>query len=152
MSLTRSLDDGLFPRKRGIVAFVLNNPSIADDEIDDPTVKRGWQFTESWGYGHMIFVNTNPYRATIPRDALRPPEHIMQTNDQWLRYVMAHCELVVCAWGDKANPILAQRAIKVMHSLGPLHALKVTKLGNPHHPLYLPGDLQPQIWTPPCLH
>lgn len=129
-------------------AWVLNNPSIADGQTDDPTVRRAWAFTRDWGYDSMVFVNTNPYRSTNPSAAGEPPEYIQAINDKWLREVMMSCQMVVCGWGDKANPKLTGRAVRIMHEIGPLHALRITMSGNPQHPLYLPGNLTPTLWSP----
>lgn len=137
---------GYTPRLSGFVAWVLNNPSIADGDIDDPTVKRGWGYTRAWGYGAMIFLNTNCWRATNPAMAQTPDAGVMWSNDQWLRHGMEISALTICGWGDKADPILARHTWEVLHPLGPLHALRVTMSGNPQHPLYLPGNLTPQIW------
>lgn len=139
----------------GFVAWVLNNPSTADADIDDPTSRRCWAFTQAWGYGNMMIVNTNPFRATDPVRARNsmPHERILVANDSWLRYAQGQSPLVVCGWGDKANPELALRAVKVLHAVGPLHVLGVTQAGNPRHPLYQPGDLKPTLWRPTaCLH
>ena len=132
----------------GFVAWVLNNPSTADAELDDPTVRKCWTYTLRWGYGAMMFVNTNPWRSTDPKGARVPHEDYLLANDSWLRYAVGQCPYVVAAWGDRANRDLAMRAVNIIHPIGPLHALRVTQSGNPQHPLYLPGDLQPQLWKP----
>lgn len=139
--------NGYTPTLPGFVAFVLNNPSIADSDIDDPTVMRGWGYTKAWGYGAMIFVNTNCWRATNPAMARQPDECIMSVNDQWLRHAAEISAVTICGWGDKADPDLARRAWEVLHVAGPVHALRITKAGNPQHPLYLPGTLRPQLWN-----
>lgn len=131
----------------GVVAWVLNNPSMADHEQDDPTVRRMWAFTLAWGFSAMGVFNINPYRATDPKDAVVPPLHIQEVNDGWLRTAMS-CSIVVCGWGDKGERSLIRRALGVMHPMGPLSSLRVTKQGNPQHPLYLPGDLKPEPWNP----
>lgn len=136
----------------GAVAWILNNPSTADHEVDDPTVRRAWAFTLRWGYGAMMFVNTNPYRATDPKLAKVPDEQVLLANDSWLAYAMGQCPLVVAAWGDKANKELARRAVAVVHPIGPLYCLGQTQLDNPRHPLYLPGDLTPVLWKPKGLN
>jgi len=142
-----------FAHVKRAIGWVLNNPSTADGEHNDPTVAKAWAFSTAWGYDSMVFVNTNPYRSTDPKLAKMPPEEVLVQNDEWLRTIMTSTLMVVCGWGDKANPELARRAVIVMHELGPLHALKVTKSGNPGHPLYLPGDLKPTLWNPDkCLH
>lgn len=134
------------------VAWVLNNPSTADALTDDPTVRKCWKFTRAWGFASMMFVNTNPHRATDPKAARMPPEEVLVANDSWLQLAASNWPYVIAAWGDKANPVLAQRAINVIHPLGPLHAMRVTKAGNPQHPLYLPGSTLPQIWKPTGLN
>lgn len=137
---------GFTPTHPGFVAWGLNNPSIADSDIDDPTVLRGWDFTKRWGYGAMIFVNVNPWRSTNPLLAQMPEESVQTVNDQWLRHAMHISGMFVCGWGDKADTELAKRAFDVLHSEGPVYALRITKAGNPQHPLYLPGITMPTIW------
>ena len=130
------------------VGWVLNNPSTADHDVDDATVRRAWAFTQSWGYNGMLFVNTNPYRCTNPSAQKMPPAHILAYNDGYIIECMSQCQLVVAAWGGNAMPELVQRAVRVLHACGPLHALTVLSSGNPGHPLYLPSKLQPQPWKP----
>jgi hypothetical protein len=101
----------------------------------------------------MMFVNTNPFRATDPNVGRMAADagfndDILAANDSWLRYAQGQCPYLIAAWGDKAAPYLVRRAISVLHPIGPLHAMRVTKQGNPQHPLYLPGNLQPQLWAP----
>lgn len=152
--LVRSLERELWHEhiKPGAIAWMLNNPSTADAEVDDPTVRKCWKYTTQWGYGSMMFVNTNPYRSTEPKLAKVPDEHVLLANDSWLRYAVTQCPYVIAAWGDKANPELVRRAVNVIHPLGPLHALKVTKGGQPGHPLYLPGCAYPELWKPTGLN
>lgn len=146
MQLGRALDS--WQLGMSYIAWVLNNPSTADGETDDPTIKRLWQFTLDWRYGCMVVVNTNPWRSTDPKLARVPGDYVMEANDSWLVNAIGYSDKVICGWGDKAFPDLAQRAINVLHSLGPVYALRVTKRGNPQHPLYLPGNLEPQLWSP----
>lgn len=147
-SLTR--DDGAARQInwRKTLVFALNNPSIADHKIDDPTARRGWGYVLSWGYWRMIFVNTNPHRSTDPASAILPPEEILRENDGHLLWAAKQADLIICAWGTKARPELAVRAVKILSSVRPLHVLALSKDGIPKHPLYLKGDLQPQLWKP----
>ncbi len=137
------------------VVFILNNPSVADASIDDPTVRRGWGFTEAWGYNRMVFVNTNPYRATNPKAAARPESWARVDNHVTLgflatphTYPYSQPPLVVCAWGDDAMPDLARLARDAFtrHDVPVYHLGILTKAGNPRHILYLKGDLQPTVW------
>lgn len=142
------------PGRQGIIGrtalFCLNNPSTADDTLDDPTVTRGWGFTESWGCDTMVFVNTNCYRATNPRDRKPMGDYWAAYNDIVLAHFARKAEIVVCAWGDAADPEDARRALAVLRGTGkPPHYLgTLTKAGNPRHILYLKGDLRPTVWAP----
>lgn len=151
--LVRALERGMFaPTKQGAIAWVLCNPSTADAEVDDATVRKCWRYTVGWGYGSMMFVNVNPYRSTNPKAQVEPAEPWLVCNDSWLRYAVTQCPYVIAAWGDSALPTLVKRAVSVIHPLGPLHSLHVTKSGQPGHPLYLPGDAQPRLWKPTGLN
>jgi hypothetical protein len=132
-SLTRE-DESLFDSEKRHVVFVLNNPSTADAESEDHTSRKGWAYTVSWGYRRMSFVNTNPYRSTDPSMARIPPENILSENDTHLRFAVASSDLVICAWGADADPILAKRALTVLRFQKTLHVLKLTKAGIPWNP------------------
>lgn len=146
-SLTREEEHPLFESK-GTVLFGLNNPSKADAEVDDQTVKKGWSYVWAWGYHRMIYVNTNPFRATDPKQATRniPSPEIMTENDTHIRFAVAEADLVICAWGTKALPCMADRMLGVLWAQKPLYVLELSKDGIPKHPLYLKGDLQPALW------
>jgi hypothetical protein len=144
----RKCCEGGLKRNSGFVLWVGNNPSTADGEFDDNTVRRMWAFTRLWEFNTLQIANTNCYRSTDPNSALVPPNFILDINDDWLRSLHTRSAFTVCAWGDKANPKLAERAVRALHPLGPLHALRETKAGNPQHPLYLPAVLAPELWIP----
>lgn len=129
------------------VAFGLLNPSKADAEIDDATVRKGWAYTRAWDCYRMVFVNTNPYRSTNPKSARMPPESVLLENDEYLRRAAREAHIFVCAWGTKASLELAFRATRVLQAETDLHFLALCVDGvTPKHPLYQRGDLQPTLW------
>lgn len=128
------------------VVFALNNPSTADAESDDNTSRKGWSYARYWDCHHLIFVNTNPFRSTDPDGAELPPESVLQQNDSWLLHAALQADIVVCAWGVAARPALAARAAALLGAVAPLHYLELANNGTPKHPLYLKGDLKPQVW------
>lgn len=127
-------------------AFVMLNPSTADDSNDDPTIRRCKGFAKSWGYTSLIVVNTNPMRSTNPKRTPEPTEFDLLENDEYLRRAAFYADIVVCAWGGFVNPELETRVIDVYMET-PLHHLGLTKGGKPRHPLYLPATLRPTPWS-----
>ncbi|MCL6576102.1 DUF1643 domain-containing protein [Kyrpidia sp.] len=60
-SLTREWDASK-PR----VVFIMLNPSTADDDQDDNSVKRCIGFAKKWGFGSLEVVNLFAYRTPNP--------------------------------------------------------------------------------------
>lgn len=120
------------------------NPSTADANIDDPTIRRCLGFSQAWGYDGMMVCNLFAYRSTDP-DELRPTlEYAGVMNGIMVQAAAPGAELIVCAWGGH-RIVTAEIVNQTARVIGkPLHALALTKGGQPRHPLYLPEHLQPQ--------
>lgn len=136
------------------IAFVMLNPSTADAEEDDPTIRKCIGFAQRLGYRGIDVVNLYAYRATKPSDLRAAGYPIGPDGDAWL---MLTCHktvegggIVVCAWGQNASKL--QRPIDVMRSMrfGRVavkpHALALCKDGTPAHPLMLPYTCTPQAF------
>lgn len=129
----------------GTVAWVMLNPSTADAEVNDPTIRRCIDFTQRWGYGSMLVLNLYALRATDPDELIREPAPCGPDNDRVIAELAPACDLIVCAWGT--HPMAPPRARAVESLLGPavpLYGLRWTVTGEPGHPLYLPASLTPQ--------
>ena len=132
------------------LGFIMLNPSTADADVDDPTIRRCLGFARSLGYDGIRVFNLYAFRATKPADLWKADEPTGgDRNDDLLREVLrqAQHQLVIAAWGAHAR---ADRVAELMSWTGSeyLHALGVTKDGAPRHPLYLRADAQPQPWRP----
>lgn len=144
-------------------AFVMLNPSTADATEDDPTIRRCMAFAARWGCGELIVVNLFAVRATKPAEMLKADdpvgpdnmEHIKKVADYVARGILAEDRRgpfrhlagpVVCAWGNH-GPYMGQDETVLgwleAEGVTPM-ALKVTKAGEPCHPLYLPATLEPR--------
>src|SRR3954470_11499675 len=56
-----------------MLPFVMLNPSTADDEVDDPTIRRCMGFARREGLGGIVVANLYALRATYPKSlALHP--------------------------------------------------------------------------------
>jgi hypothetical protein len=134
--------------ERGSAVFLMLNPSTADAEHDDPTIRRCRGFAKKWGCNGIIVVNLYAYRATDPADLHRAGYPIGPENDAWLSNVARENGDVLCAWGTKAQGGRVDDVCRMLRAAGArLSHLGLTKEGHPRHPLYLPGELMPQVWT-----
>ena len=135
--LTRSWAEG-----NGLcVAFVGLNPSTADADVDDPTIRRCVGFAKAWGYSSLAMVNLFAFRATQPADMEAAADPVGPDNDGWLRTASASAAITVAAWG--AGGGFKRRDEAVRDLLMRRHYLRLTKDGHPGHPLYLPASLTP---------
>lgn len=129
--------------------FVGLNPSTADETNDDPTIRRCIGFAKAWGFSGLVMTNLFAFRATDPKDMKRAADPVGTENDETLVKLAACCGLVVAAWGAHGSYRGRDREVRAL--LPNLHYLKLTKDGHPSHPLYLPGDLTPQLWADAAL-
>jgi hypothetical protein len=124
------------------IAFVLLNPSTADELVDDPTIRRCIGFAQRAGFGGLEIVNLYAYRATKPVDLRRAGYLVGPDNDAHIAAAMAVSRKVVLAWGGQARDMERQAAIfrllREAHRLP--YCLRVTGDGFPEHPLRLPSD------------
>jgi len=49
------------------VLFIGLNPSTADHQQDDPTIRRCIRFARDWGFGELIAANLFAFRTKSPR-------------------------------------------------------------------------------------
>lgn len=147
-SLWRTWDES-----KPAVLFCMLNPSTADADVDDPTIRRCIGFAKRWGYGTLLVWNLYALRATDPRE-LDTAEHPIGPDDEdHLWRLMGRAESIVVAWGAKPNRGRYVNRERTMFR-GPFHdrevyALGVTKDGHPRHPLYVRGDALPQRYPEP---
>jgi hypothetical protein len=152
-TLERRWDDQPFGSP-GVVAWLMMNPSTADEQVDDPTVRRARDFTRRWGYGAMVVLNAFALRATRPAMLLEAADPVGRPeNDAAITRWAKQAEMVVAAWGLPPKPLwgrsLEVAALLAQAGARPM-ALKVTQSGQPGHPLYIGGETRPVPWVPPA--
>lgn len=132
--------------------FCMLNPSTADEQADDPTIRRCIGFAKAWGHGGVCVVNLFALRSTAPAGLLGVVDPVGPDNDDTLR-IVARTTPLVFAWGSQAGRLgrLVERRARAVRELveglgGNPVALATTQTGAPRHPLYLAGDLQPRPW------
>ena len=135
--------NGMF--SQGYAVFIGLNPSTADENNDDPTIRRCIGFAKDWGCIGLCMVNLFAFRATSPAVMKAQEDPIGPENDETLDYVASGAGVIVAAWGNDGAFLDRDKKVKAMFPN--LHHLGLTKKGCPRHPLYLPKGLKPTPWT-----
>lgn len=136
------------------LVFVMLNPSSADANDDDPTLRRCIGFGRAFGRCRIHVVNLFAYRTPYTKELKRAHasgvDVVGPRNGQALD---ALAGTVVCAWGPPAWPFVRERAHAVAAQLTsrgvPLLCLGRSKDGSPRHPLMLPGASPLEPWSLP---
>ena len=132
------------------VTWIMLNPSTADEDVDDPTIRRCTGFTKAWGYGGFTVVNLYALRSTDPKALLDHPDPIGSGNGYHLSVAIRQGALNIAAWGAGAGGLPYVDIIRLAKAEDrQLHCLGTTKAGFPRHPLYVRGDTAPTPWPPP---
>ncbi|WP_018390874.1 DUF1643 domain-containing protein [Ancylobacter sp. FA202] len=123
--------------------FVMLNPSTADGEQDDPTIRRCVGFARAWGYDRMEVINLFAHRATDPRAllALNDADDPVGPDNRgaFANVLFGSCPvgLVVCAWGAHGGHLGQDETALGWIGSHKRFALGLTKAGHPRHPLYV---------------
>lgn len=148
------------PGKVRKVLFVMLNPSTADGETDDATIRRCVAFGKRENAGEVEVVNLFAFRATHPKDL--PADFsraVGPGNNEAIRGALSGADLVICAWGATRHPFLSERVSAVAAMIDaeaafrPFHrplavmCLGRTAAGHPRHPVRLAGDTPLVPWS-----
>jgi len=154
--LTRHFDG---PDDGTTMAFVMLNPSTADEHVDDPTIRRCVGFAKREGFCGIRVANLFPFRSTDPKGLLDcGVSGLCSTEEEmsaWrgVTYGPRTCTTVV-AWGSPRSGSLrtlienkARLFTAWAHTFDiALHCLGTTKDGHPRHPLMLPRGAELRPW------
>jgi hypothetical protein len=144
-TLWRKWDDAA-PR----ILFVMLNPSRANEEINDQTIRTCIGFAMHQNFGSMEVVNLFAYRTSDPRMLMRARNPIGEENDAFILEGCQRSSTIVLAWGnhgkhlDRSNSVISDL---VRQTTQDLVCLGTTKEGFPRHPLYVKRttDLTPYL-------
>lgn len=131
------------------------NPSTADSDTDDPTIRRMIGFAEREGFGGIEVVNLLSQRTKDPKELEPIPEPGLARAER--RDAILRCRRVVVAWGalnvgQEVGALCDRQAFRVRRDARAagqtLWCLGRTKAGEPRHPLYLKSDTPMEVWKP----
>lgn len=127
-------------KRHGIVLFVGLNPSTADENFNDPTVRRCIGFARDWGYGGMYMGNIFAFRNTYPETLkICGVDPIGQENDAHLLAMAKEAKLTILACGN--GGLYQGRGYVVEQMFPNAWSFGYTRQGMPKHPLYVPSDV-----------
>lgn len=120
----------------GYVQFILLNPSDANEERNDPTVRRCVAYGLRWQFALVCITNLFAYVSPDPDDLLRVRDPIGPLNDERLISISKNARMIVAAWGIHGKFFGRHDKVKDLFA-GRLHCFGTNKDGTPKHPLYL---------------
>jgi hypothetical protein len=138
-SLSRTWDNS-----KAYVLFIGLNPSTADENKDDPTIRRCIDYAKSWGFGGLKMVNLFAYRATLPSDLKKADFPIGVDNDKHIKELSSSASITIVAWSNDGSYL--NRDKEVLELIKNPMCLNINKSGQPSHPLYQKKDLKPKSY------
>lgn len=129
----------IWDKSKPYVMFIGLNPSTANSNTDDPTIRRVQKFAFDWGYGGVYMMNLFTFITPYPEKLELCDDHI-EENNRWLHVIHAKCDRIIFAWGSFKQA--EQRANYILERFKGF-ALEINKDGSPKHPLYVKSDIEP---------
>jgi hypothetical protein len=159
--------------ERPTLVFVGLNPSCADGQRDDPTLRRLVAYGRRWGFGRLEVINLFGAVATTPMALKRLSDPVGADNEAWIRRCLRRLgpwrsealsahesagadpvgplgSLLWLGWGNGGAWRGRDRALLALvgeFALEPF-ALCCTASGQPRHPLYCPAAMTPGPFAP----
>jgi hypothetical protein len=149
---------GRWWNERERVCWIMLNPSTADAERDDPTLKAIIRRSQAWDCGALTVVNLYPFRTSSPRECQKWLEaegngEALQRNLREVTDAIRRSAWVIAAWGAAPWAVSDGRLVaKIARSEKVfIHCLGVTSSGAPKHPLArgrhrIPAEQEPMLW------
>jgi hypothetical protein len=126
------------------VLFVGLNPSTADENKDDPTIRKCINYAKYWGYGGLRMANLFAFRATLPIDLKQANKPVGIDNDRHIKSLSKGADMIVIAWGNDGSYL--GRDKEVLKLIKSPMCLNINKSRQPSHPLYQKKIISPQLY------
>lgn len=146
-----------------VAAWLMLNPSTADAELDDPTLRRCMDFSAQWGMTGVVVVNVFPFRSPDPKvlwawlNAIddEPDAAAIATNLRRIHAASNEAALRVVGFGAEAPQRAPEHLTRALEAFGAgAMCLGTNANGWPLHPMArgksrVPSYAKPTIWTWP---
>jgi hypothetical protein len=134
--------------------FIMLNPSTADADKDDPTIRKCVGFAKQWKFERLTVLNLFAFRATDPKVLLSMDDRrggidpVGFRNQEHVEEICTDAGRIVCAWGAHGDHLQQNETMLGWLFGFNLHCLGLTKHGHPKHPLYVPYETPLQEYIP----
>jgi len=138
------------------IAVIMVNPSAADADRNDPTIRRVAGFAQREGWGCFTVVNLFGLIASSITMLAQVEDAAGPDNADHLARAIVEADRCVVAWGRLTKLPMHLRGAwqevdRLARSAGkPLHCWGITQAGDPRHPLFLPRDTALKCWQSPA--
>ncbi len=143
----------IWDRNKSFVLWILMNPSVACVDYSDSTLRKTGKFSRAWGYGGQLIGNLYAYRATDKNRLLEVDDPVGPDNDTAILRMARQVKTIVLAYGQPPKKLKkrGEEVVKLLQNHPGLSYLKLARDGKtPCHPLYLPGNLIPRVFSDVC--
>ena len=128
----------IWDSKKPKALYIMLNPSYADNESDDPTIRRLIFFSKKFKFGGFYVTNLFSQITPYPKE-LNMDNNSKKKNLIIISELIKKSDLIVYAWGNLVSePIELRKLIESPLCFG------INKNGTPRHPLYLRSDTKLQ--------
>ena len=123
-----------------VVAYFGVNPSTADEDIDDATVRKWRGFSQRLQANRFIVGNVFAYRATDVSQLANVEDAVGPDNPMHLKSIIAEADILIPCWGSRNKlpqilwPHLDNLLFVLLHSGKPVYCFGKTASQDPKHP------------------
>ena len=133
------------------------NPSVADEERPDATIRKVVGFADRWGFGGIVMVNLYAWVSQDPSAMKRMIREkgeryvIGEANDHVLMRAFSKHEHVWFAWGANGTLHRAEAVLALARAYKrEPFCIGVSENGHPLHPLIQAWKSERRPWVPPA--
>ena len=137
------------------MSIIMVNPSTADAEKDDPTIRKVLGFAERLQCDRIIVGNKFAYRAKDVSALRSAPDPIGPENEKHIEQILRDGDIHIAAWGslNKLPETLRSQwksIVRIADRVGVrLHCIGYNEDGSPRHPLMTSYNTFMSPWTVP---
>lgn len=141
--------------------FIMLNPSTANHDKDDPTIRRCLSFAHQLRCDRIYIANIFAYRTPYPKElrAASSGDVIGEENADWIKTLVDvtwrredNRGYVIAAWGpggrfmEQDKTVLGWIDTEVARRGETVHCLGHSQDGSPRHPLMMPKEVNLKVY------